>query len=538
MSQSGNSSFSSSRLSIFGSPRPAPPAPSPSDDIQGFVVPVIPPPDCPLHMVATPDGLHLPRVSANAHPPTHRRVQRLITFRVNPGGQAGIPCPPCAVLGIPDCRFADPDDFLYHLKRRRDAVFRDERTALVNAVHDNHLPASLFAWEYGRATAHFYSAAQGAIDRFIINYNATHPFAAVTAHSPMPPPMPGFFPALWHSVPRLSPLVRILPNNVFSIPPSSFPPLTKPLSTAFIVPSVLPGMKILLIRKPSLLPLARPCFNSAHLSLPSHRTMTSANASSPSNTKSILTILGSASHLATSSTRSMRSRPTPSPNVKNSRDRKAEQGERLRAAAGVAARAERRAAPRHRSPGPPDLVSIPSSDEESEVEEPAPPSSRPQGNDTIAPVPRVPLSPLPELEGLLLNLSFSAPLSVPIASPLSPTLSLPDHVLRHALRPSGLNPITREKALPPTVPASDAVPVLPSLPALVLPAKPVAPVPIRRLPFGPAHAVRSSSGSSIRSKRRAVNPRKLKPGAQVVKRCYHCTAASHLVAECPLRYIN
>ncbi|KAF7350739.1 hypothetical protein MSAN_01635000 [Mycena sanguinolenta] len=174
MSQSGNSSFSSSRLSIFGSPRPAPPAPSPSDDIQGFVVPVIPPPDCPLHMVATPDGLHLPRVSANAHPPTHRRVQRLITFRVNPGGQAGIPCPPCAVLGIPDCRFADPDNFLYHLKRRRDAVFRDERTALVNAVHDNHLPASLFAWEYGRATAHFYSAAQGAIDRFIINYNATH----------------------------------------------------------------------------------------------------------------------------------------------------------------------------------------------------------------------------------------------------------------------------------------------------------------------------------------------------------------------------
>ncbi|KAF7348136.1 hypothetical protein MSAN_01766400 [Mycena sanguinolenta] len=161
MSQSGNSSFSSSRLSIFGSPRPAPPAPSPSDDIQGFVVPVIPPPDCPLHMVATPDGLHLPRVSANAHPADPSSRPALITFRVNGAS-------------IPDCRFADPDDFLYHLKRHRDAVFRDERTALVNAVHDNHLPASLFAWEYGRATAHFYSAAQGAIDRFIINYNATH----------------------------------------------------------------------------------------------------------------------------------------------------------------------------------------------------------------------------------------------------------------------------------------------------------------------------------------------------------------------------
>ncbi|KAJ6458811.1 hypothetical protein C8R45DRAFT_1109941 [Mycena sanguinolenta] len=192
MSHSDTSSFSSSRLSIFRSPRPAPPPPSPSsDDIQGFVVPQIPPPDCPLHMVATPDGFHLPRVSPVAHSSTHRRVQRLVTFRINPSGN-GHPCPPCAVLGIPDCRFADPDDFLLHLKYRRDAVFRDERTALMNAVHDNHLPASLFGmsplflyqrfvpnclsltWEYGHATAHFYSAAQGAIDRFIINYNATH----------------------------------------------------------------------------------------------------------------------------------------------------------------------------------------------------------------------------------------------------------------------------------------------------------------------------------------------------------------------------
>ncbi|KAF7338807.1 hypothetical protein MSAN_02203400 [Mycena sanguinolenta] len=174
MSQSGNSSFSSSRLSIFGSPRPAPPAPSPSDDIQGFVVPVIPPPDCPLHMVATPDGLHLPRVSANAHPPTHRRVPALNYLPCQSRGASRHPLP--SVRSFRHSRLS--------LRRSRrlplssqaspDAVFRDERTALVNAVHDNHLPASLFAWEYGRATAHFYSAAQGAIDRFIINYNATH----------------------------------------------------------------------------------------------------------------------------------------------------------------------------------------------------------------------------------------------------------------------------------------------------------------------------------------------------------------------------
>ncbi|KAJ6459097.1 hypothetical protein C8R45DRAFT_1109797 [Mycena sanguinolenta] len=87
--------------------------------------------------------------------------------------EAGIPCPPCIVLSILDCRFADSDNFPYHLWYRHDAIFRDEQAALVNAIHDNHLPAALFAWEYSCATTKFYDA-QGAIDRFLINYNATH----------------------------------------------------------------------------------------------------------------------------------------------------------------------------------------------------------------------------------------------------------------------------------------------------------------------------------------------------------------------------
>ncbi|KAJ6487570.1 hypothetical protein C8R45DRAFT_1097466 [Mycena sanguinolenta] len=165
----------------------------------------------------------------------------------------------------------------------------------------------------------------------------------------------------------------------------------------------------------------------------------------------------------------------------------------------------------HRSPGPPDLVSILSSDEETDVEDSNTLPTHPRGNYNAASVPQVPLSLLPELEGLLLNLSFSAPLNIPITSSLSP-----------------------RKALPPTVPASDAVPVQPSLPALVLPTKPAIPTLICHLPFslhphrlqinytnnwmeynpkftGSRAQKSSSSGSSSHSKRCAIKIRKLKP---------------------------
>ncbi|KAJ6458810.1 hypothetical protein C8R45DRAFT_942653 [Mycena sanguinolenta] len=232
------------------------------------------------------------------------------------------------------------------------------------------------------------------------------------------------------------------------------------------------------------------------------------------------------------------------------RDRKAEHGERLRAAAGFAARAEWRAtletlnrqanhflicfllSPANFPPSSTVLPVLPTWSRFPPVMKTLTLRS-PMFRHVAAPVPQVPLSPLPELEGLLLNLSFSTPLNIPIASHLSPTLSLPDHVLRRAHQPSGLNPTIHGKALPPTVPVSDAVPVQPSLPALVLPAKPAVPTLICRLPFGPrprrpqinyvddwmeynlkftgSRARKSSSsGSSSRSKRRAVKIRKLK----------------------------
>ncbi|KAJ7479653.1 hypothetical protein FB451DRAFT_1171753 [Mycena latifolia] len=93
--------------------------------------------------------------------------------------EAGIPCPPCAVLGIPDCNYADPYFFVSNLANRRDAYLHDERAVLCAAVRDNHLAASQFGMslcllrEYERASTWFYSAAQGAITRFLVNCHAT-----------------------------------------------------------------------------------------------------------------------------------------------------------------------------------------------------------------------------------------------------------------------------------------------------------------------------------------------------------------------------
>ncbi|KAJ7466667.1 hypothetical protein B0H11DRAFT_2284599 [Mycena galericulata] len=184
-------------LPLFSSPRPAPfPTPSSSRSSpspQGFVVPQVPPRHCPLSITIDDAGhRRLPLVSTNPLPAEHERVRKLIRHRADITAkcancaelaidcefyEAGVPCPPCAVLGIPDCQFADPYDFMLNLRNRRDAHFCRERDTLCAAVRDNQLAPSLFEREYEHATAWFYSAAQGAISRFLINCHSTNGLA-------------------------------------------------------------------------------------------------------------------------------------------------------------------------------------------------------------------------------------------------------------------------------------------------------------------------------------------------------------------------
>ncbi|KAJ7436544.1 hypothetical protein FB451DRAFT_1417403 [Mycena latifolia] len=197
-------------LPLFTSPRPAPTPPSSSissESPQGFVLPSIPPRDCPL-VITVDDAGHqrLPAVSNNPLPLDHDRIRKLIRHRADVSAkcancaemaidcqfyEVGVPCPPCAVLGIPDCQFADPYYFMFNLADRRDAYLVRERDVLCAAVCDNHLAPSRFECEYEHASAWFYSAAQGAIGRFLINSHATaelasHGYRALAASSTDP----------------------------------------------------------------------------------------------------------------------------------------------------------------------------------------------------------------------------------------------------------------------------------------------------------------------------------------------------------------
>jgi hypothetical protein len=78
---------------------------------------------------------------------------------------------------VPNCDFTDPDFFLRNLADRRDQHFHDERRALCASVRENRLSPSLFEREYERSCEWFYSAAQGAITRYLYNCKATHEIA-------------------------------------------------------------------------------------------------------------------------------------------------------------------------------------------------------------------------------------------------------------------------------------------------------------------------------------------------------------------------
>ncbi|KAF7356000.1 hypothetical protein MVEN_00929400 [Mycena venus] len=254
------------------------------------------------------------------------------------------------------------------------------------------------------------------------------------------------------------------------------------------------------------------------------------------------------------------------------RDRRRAQTDRVRAAEGVAARAERRAAleqtsqlhQRIASPDD-DAVSIPSSDEESDVavasksiKKPHVPAASGQANAAVPSSVQVPISPLSELEGLMVSLSVNGP-TVPMASPLSPTLSLPDLVpiAPRLLRANGRDRMMRKMVAPQfdhgratthTIP-NPAVPGLIALPAtesVCLVPRPLSPgLHHPKLSYADdwlaslpksigSRTLRSSSpGNFKRFKKQGPGARR--PKFKAPKRCYYCLATNHLLATCPVR---
>ncbi|KAJ7442986.1 hypothetical protein FB451DRAFT_1296469 [Mycena latifolia] len=204
MASSASDSSANSGRSLFDHPRQAPlPPPSVAHSArstpEGFILPVIPPANDPLIVTRDSHGhRQLPHVSDAPLSMDDGRVLKLVQHQpmIIPKcancaemgvdcsfSEAGIPCPPCSVLGIPDCNWADPFWFIENLQRCRNLFLLDERDALVKSVNDNHLSPSLFDREFKRAQSWFYSGAQGAISRFMLNSRATRDIAVHGYHS-------------------------------------------------------------------------------------------------------------------------------------------------------------------------------------------------------------------------------------------------------------------------------------------------------------------------------------------------------------------
>ncbi|KAJ6592547.1 hypothetical protein B0H19DRAFT_1055259 [Mycena capillaripes] len=247
------------------------------------------------------------------------------------------------------------------------------------------------------------------------------------------------------------------------------------------------------------------------------------------------------------------------------RERKRANADRIKAAEGIAARLERRAALEHaaevnkKTPLSPDedTISIPSSSEDSGTDEPPPdPPASPITVDltNIPPSSQVrlafPLSPLNELGFHLSRLSMRNLPSNPLPSPLSPNLSLPDLVPDFTLlqRKSlvkgggwkrGRTTTRNQRDSPAPVPVAQCN-------TLRLVPRPTGPLPhslrhsfvddwLQSKPKPADLPVSKKKYSGIFKPSAGVNRTNRRTIFKKVKRCYHCTAADHLVALCPLR---
>ncbi|KAJ7141576.1 hypothetical protein C8R46DRAFT_581300 [Mycena filopes] len=263
------------------------------------------------------------------------------------------------------------------------------------------------------------------------------------------------------------------------------------------------------------------------------------------------------------------------------RDRRRIQSEKVRAEEGVAARAERRDALQHaaklkfqkiRSPHE-DVVSIPS-DSESEDPPQAPALVATKASTATAepaavasPIPVRPaelLSPLLELENLMSSLRIN---NLPFGRPVSPSTprSLPDLVpidsppFNVQQNERGRRLLRRNTTMPrrhrsPThtpvntrAPTPFPLPILAANTAVLIP-RPANPIHRRRLSYVDASPALNPKSATSLQRRNAwrgsfkfsKTPRAIihKPKNRRNKRCYFCSANSHLFALCPLRELD
>ncbi|KAJ7665579.1 hypothetical protein B0H17DRAFT_1143357 [Mycena rosella] len=156
-------------LPLFTLPRPAPtPPPSSisSGSLQGFVIPSIPPPNCPLSITIEKAGhRRLPVISNNPLPLDHERVRKLIRHRADISAKRAFPAPRALSSASP-------------IAHSPILMLIRERDVLCAAICDNHLAPSQFEREYKHTSAWFYSATQGAISCFLINSHSTAELAS------------------------------------------------------------------------------------------------------------------------------------------------------------------------------------------------------------------------------------------------------------------------------------------------------------------------------------------------------------------------
>ncbi|KAJ6447863.1 hypothetical protein C8R45DRAFT_948310 [Mycena sanguinolenta] len=572
----------------------------------GFALPPVPPTDCPLHLETDVNGQRqFPCASKNPLPVDHDFVIKLIRYRKNPFtrctncaqngfdcefSESGVPCPPCAVLGIPDCLHADPEEFLANISERCNGYLLRRRDHIKGLVNDNYVAPSQFQYYFDDACSFIYSAAQGAIDRFAINARATS----------------GLILRGYHTIAASSTDIGFLSRflsmgNEAQLHPSVTRVVSQRLTALYTIQldfqsSTLqfqPEQDIVLGLHNTLRtthyddPVDQDAFLvSTGRSVLQFRPQITSFASNPDLAECVFALR---SQMQQNNTRLT----TPPSDVYNAivlfageivrkrhllRDRKRAQVSRLSGAAGAAARAQRRDALRHAKKinvvPDDDSVSIPSSDEELDSEDqfvPALPRLLITAPDNDSAPSRSPvpvrltalLSPLAELESLMFSIRLSSP-TIPPPPPPSPNPSLPSLVqidsplsdvpprndrgwtMIKARTPRRVRVVEpNPRALLRPIPSSIRIPISKSIRNRPPTPRP----PLQHSTSGSALQVWKPNSAGFpahknisRGKSRPYEhqipsiPRNPKP--RLPKRCFHCLARSHLLASCPLRNIN
>ncbi|KAK7062308.1 hypothetical protein R3P38DRAFT_2597356 [Favolaschia claudopus] len=585
---------------------------SPADGL-GYVLPAIPP-DVEILVMGrdSQNHRHMPTVSERPAAVDSPQVLALMVYSAEPGcacfpcgengvgcnrPEAGIGCFPCVSLANPSCDRADPEVFLANLRHARDGYLHIHRSRLANDVDTGILTAANFANQYQDVLDYWYSGAQAAITRYLIN---AHNFNALTfrgyrqifAASTSVEALSQFIHFAY--IARIHPSVLELAaerlKEIFAAALLLISFHTKP---KFNMSSITFDSPVLSTADEKIVRDLQKTLRATHYDDPvDQATFLGAAAESLLSFRSQVASFALSAELAecvfTLRTQFQKNNShfTAPPSKAYAdilgfvgeiiskrqlfRDRKRAQTERKSGAEAAIARAQRRdaleyaagkASKKTSTPAPKDedCVSIPSDDEKLDnkqlavIKIPETPKIAPIANSSVVSSPIQALSsPLsPDVRSLMFNLRLNHPMLVP---PVSPCPSLPglEQIESPSYRPILGNELARMRRV-----------TLPRVPhdAVFIPRPPQVPAPTplvyHRLPMGkpiiqrpptPRYPKSSlndvflvSGPSSIGFRARTnISPGKFKlskkrslSSRRQPKRCFHCDQKSHLIASCP-----